>query len=54
MIDVLQNLRVSSRLFLHRRLRVIDNRCKLLELRVLFLFFLSNDNGTRSDSFSSS
>ena len=54
MIDALQNLRVLSRIFLHRRLRVIDNCCELLELRVFVFIFLSNDNGTRSASFSSS
>ena len=30
---------------------MIDNRCKLLELRVFVFIFLSDDNGARSASF---
>ena len=33
---------------------MIDNRYKLLQLRVFVFIFLSDDNGARSDSFTSS
>ena len=44
MIDIHQNLRVLPRLL----------RCKLLELHVFVFILLSDDNGFRSASFSSS
>ena len=40
MIDVHQNLRVLSRLFMRWRSRVIDNHYKLLELHAVVLFFI--------------
>ena len=33
---------------------MIDNHCKLLELHVFVIIFLSDDNSARSASFSSS